>query len=124
LAAEFPDYAALSNPLPIRTNEIQALLSADEAMVVFSVADKESYVFAITRQSFDWEPLPVGMAALSQKVAAFRRGLDAASASDASGGSGQFDVDLANAIYATLLGPVEVLVKDRHSLHIVPAGAR
>ena len=41
-AAEFPDYAALSNPLPIKAAELQALLSADEALVLFSVVDKES----------------------------------------------------------------------------------
>ena len=80
-AAEFPDYAALSNPLPMTAKEIQALLSGDEAMVLFSVADKESYVFALTRESFDWKPLPLGAEALSQKVAAFRRGLDIGNAS-------------------------------------------
>jgi hypothetical protein len=48
-ATEFPDYAALSNPLPMTVKEIQALLSGDEAMVLFSVVDTQSYVFAITR---------------------------------------------------------------------------
>ena len=43
-ATEFPDYAALSNPLPMTVKEIQRLLAADEAMVLFSVADEESYV--------------------------------------------------------------------------------
>ena len=88
LAAEFPDYAALSNPMPITSKEIQPLLSGDEAMVLFAVADKESYVFAITHERFDWKPLPLGAEALSQKVAAFRHGLDVGSASDASGKSG------------------------------------
>ena len=122
LAAEFPDYAALSNPLPLTVKEIQALLSGDEAMVLFSIAEKESYVFAITRVGFDWKPLPLGAEALSREIAAFRRGLDVASASDASGKSGRFDLDRANALYAALLGPVETLVKDSHSLLVVPAG--
>ena len=122
LAAEFPDYAALSNPLPVTAREIQSLLSDDEAMVLFSVADKESYVFAITRESFDWKPLALGAEALSRKVASFRRGLDVASASDASGKSARFDLDLANQLYAALLGPVEALIKDRHALLMVPAG--
>jgi tetratricopeptide (TPR) repeat protein len=122
LAAEFPDYAALSNPLPITAREIQALLSGTEAMVLFSIAEKESYVFAITRQGFDWKPLPLGAEELSREVAAFRRGLDVASAGDASGKSGRFDLDRANALYETLLWPVETLVKDSHSLLVVPAG--
>jgi CHAT domain-containing protein/Tfp pilus assembly protein PilF len=123
LAAEFPDYAALSNPLPLTAKEIQALLSGDEAMVVFSVADHESYVFVLTREGFDWKPLPLGAEALSQKVAAFRRGLNVASASDASGKSALFDLAIAHELYAALLGPVEALAKDKRSLVVVPSGA-
>jgi hypothetical protein len=83
LAVEFPDCAALSNPLPITAEEIQALLSSDEAMVVFAVAEEESYTFA-TRESFDWKPLPLGADSLSQKVARFRRGLDLANLGEGS----------------------------------------
>jgi CHAT domain-containing protein/Tfp pilus assembly protein PilF len=121
--AEFPDYAALSNPLPMTATEIQALLAADEAMVLFAVADKESYVMAITRERFDWKQLPSGAEALSNKVAAFRRGLNVAAVSDASGKSGLFDLSFANELYATLLGPVETLIKDKSSLLVVPAAA-
>jgi CHAT domain-containing protein len=123
LAAEFPDYAALSNPLPVTHAETQALLSADEAMVLFAVADKESYVFALTRESFDWMPIPLGADALAQKIAAFRRGLDVSKATDASGKSGLFDLALANELYVTRLAPVETLVKDKRSLLVVPSGA-
>src|SRR3984893_1395592 len=123
LAAEFPDYAALSNPLPVTGREIQSLLSVDEAMVLFAVTEKESYVFALTRESFDWKQLPLGAEALSRKIAAFRRGLDIALASDASGKSGLFDLPLAHELYVTLLGPVETLTKDKRSLLVAPSGA-
>ncbi len=103
--------------------EIQALLSGDEAMVLFAVTEKESYVFAITREGADWKPIPLGADTLSQKVAAFRRGLDIGKASDASGKSGLFDLALANELYGTLLGQVEPLVKDKRSLLVVPSGA-
>jgi tetratricopeptide (TPR) repeat protein/CHAT domain-containing protein len=75
-AKEFPDYAALSNPLPLTGKEVQALLSADEALVLFSAGGKESYVFALTRDGLDWKAIPVGGQALAEKVAAFRRGLN------------------------------------------------
>jgi CHAT domain-containing protein len=123
LAAEFPDYAALSNPPAMTAREIQALLSGDEAMVLFAVVDKESYVFALTRKGFDWKPLPLGKEALANTVAAFRRGLDVGKASEASGKSGLFDLARANELYATLLEPVETLVKDKRSLLVVPSGA-
>lgn len=123
LAAEFPDYASLSNPLPLALREIQALLSADEAMALYSVVDKRSYVVAITREGVDWKELPLGADALAQKVAAFRRGLDVGKASDASGKSGLFDLALANELYGSLLGPVETLTRDKRSLLVVPSGA-
>jgi CHAT domain-containing protein/Tfp pilus assembly protein PilF len=123
LAGEFPDYAALSNPLPMTSAEIRALLSGDEALVLFAVADKESYVVALTREGFDWKPLPLGADALSREVAAFRHGLDVGSASDASGKAGLFDLAQAYRLYTALLGPVETLVKDKRSLLVVPSGA-
>jgi CHAT domain-containing protein/Tfp pilus assembly protein PilF len=122
-AVEFPDYAALSNPLPVTGREIQALLSGDEAIVVFAVLDKETHVFALTREGVDWKPLPLGAEALSQKVAAFRGGLDVGHASDASGKAGLFDLARAFELYAALLGPVEALVKDKRSLLVVPSAA-
>ena len=122
-AVAFPDYAALSNPLPLKAKEMQALLSDQEALVLFAVAEKESYVFAMTRDRVDWRSIPAGADALSQKVAAFRRGLDIGKASDASGKSGLFDLALANELYGTLLAPVEALVKDKSSLLVVPSGA-
>jgi CHAT domain-containing protein/DNA-binding SARP family transcriptional activator len=121
-AIEFPDYAALSNPLPLTARDIQAVLSADEALVLFSTSgSKESYVFALTRDRVDWQAIPLGADALSHKVAAFRRGLDLeqlAGANDAF-----FDLSLANELYAALLGPVEPLIKDKKQLLVVPSGA-
>jgi CHAT domain-containing protein/Tfp pilus assembly protein PilF len=123
LAVEFPDYAALSNPLPLRAKEIQALLSSDEAFVLFSLGQKQSFVFALTRDNVDWKAIPLGTSALSQKVAVFRRGLDVSKADDASGKSGLFDLALANELYVALLGPVEALAKDKRSLLVAPTGA-
>jgi CHAT domain-containing protein/tetratricopeptide (TPR) repeat protein len=126
LAVEFPDYAALSNPLPMTVKEAQSLLSPDEALVLFAVVDSESYVLAMTRDGFEWRRLLLGAETLSQKIAAFRRGLDLnkiGNADDPSGRTGLFDLALANELYATLLGPVETLVKDKRGLLVVPSGA-
>jgi CHAT domain-containing protein len=123
LAVEFPDYASLSNPLPLAAKDIQALLSGDEAMTIYSVVDKQSYVIAITRDGADWKEVPLGANALAQKVTAFRKGLDVGKARDASGKSGLFDLALANELYVALLGPVEALTKDKRSLLVVPSAA-
>jgi CHAT domain-containing protein len=123
-ANEFPDYAALSNPQPLTVRDIQALLSDGEALLLFATGEKESYVFAMTRHSATWKSISLGTAALSSKVAAFRRGLDyEALQQSAEGGKPVlFDLGLANELYAALVGPVEDVVKDAHHMLIVPSG--
>lgn len=123
LTLEFPDYASLSNPLPLAVSDIQPLLSADEAMVIYSVVDRQSYVIAITREGASWKEISLGADALAQKVAAFRRGLDVDKARDASGKSGLFDLALASELHVVLLGPVEALTKDKRNLLVVPSAA-
>ncbi|TFV70868.1 tetratricopeptide repeat protein [Bradyrhizobium frederickii] len=123
LAVEFPDYSSLANPLPLTVKDIQPLLASDEAMVIYSVVDRRSYVVAITRESVDWKEIPLGADAVAQKVTAFRRGLDVGKARDASGKSGLFDLGLANELYVALLGPVEALTKDKRNLLVVPSAA-
>lgn len=123
LAVEFPDYASLSNPLPLALKDIQPLLSADEAMAIYSVVDRQSYVIAITREGVDWKEIPLSADALTQKVTAFRKGLDVGKARDASGKSGLFDLALASELYVALLGPVEALTKDKRNLLVVPSAA-
>jgi CHAT domain-containing protein len=128
-ASEFPDYAALSNPLPMTAKEVQALLSGDEALVLFaSAGDKESFVFGLTRADSDWKSIPLGGEALAQKVAAFRRGLDVdmvekQSYLDSINEQRElFDLGLAHDVYVALLGPVESLIKDKRRLIVVPYG--
>lgn len=50
LQSEFPDYAALSNPASLAVEEIQPLLSVDDALFDLApVGDNQSFVFAVTR---------------------------------------------------------------------------
>jgi CHAT domain-containing protein/Tfp pilus assembly protein PilF len=124
-AAEFPDYAALSHPQTLTVKDIQDLLSADEALVLFASGDDETYVFAVNGKAAAAKVIPLGAAALSEKVAAFRRGLDVeALRQSAQGGKPVlFDLGLANELYAALIGPVEEAIKDARHLLVVPTGA-
>ncbi|MBR1193450.1 tetratricopeptide repeat protein [Bradyrhizobium sp. AUGA SZCCT0160] len=123
LSAEFPDYAALSNPLPMTVKEIQSLLSGDEAMVLLTATVKDSYAIAITREGFDWSPIGRGSEEMYKLVADFRRGLDIANAGDASGKSTLFNLEFSHWMYNHLLGRVETRLKGKRSLLIVPTGA-
>jgi CHAT domain len=55
---------------------VQSLLGADQGLVFWLSGDKESYVFALTRDALEWNTIPLGSHTLAQKIAAFRRGLD------------------------------------------------
>jgi tetratricopeptide (TPR) repeat protein len=124
LEKEFRDYAALSSPKSLKAEEVQRLLGPDEALVFFLAGDRESYVFALTREAFDWKTIPLSAKSLSENVGVLRLGLDVAELTkSANAGKPQlFDVGLAHQLYAALLEPVEELVKTKHHLMIVPTG--
>ena len=121
---EFPDYAALAHPKPLTAEEVQKLLGADEALVFFLAGANESYVFALTREGFEWRTISLGEKNMAAKVAAFRRGLDVdeLTKSVSMGKAQLFDLAAAHELYVALLGPVEALIKDKPQLLIVPSG--
>jgi tetratricopeptide (TPR) repeat protein/CHAT domain-containing protein len=72
---EFPAYGTLTEPHPLKVDEVLKLLGADEALVFFLTGEKESYVFALTRETFDWRTIPIGGEALENRIRDFRVGL-------------------------------------------------
>ena len=119
---EFPEYAALANPKPLTAEEVQKLLGADEALLFFLAGANESYVFALTREGFEWRTISLGEKNMAAKVAAFRRGLDVdeLTKSVSMGKPQLFDLAAAHELYVALFGPVEALIKDKPLLLIVP----
>ena len=115
LEKEFPDYAALSNPRPLKVEDVQKLLATYEALLLFVTGEEQSYVFAVTADGFDWRPIPAGRSAIVAKVTAFRRGLELDTMQ-------QFDLGLAHELYTLLIGPVDALVKDKGHLLVAPSG--
>jgi tetratricopeptide (TPR) repeat protein len=57
--------------LRFAVEETQKLLRPGEALAFILACDK-----ALTSENFDWQTIPLGKEALSDKVSAFRRGLD------------------------------------------------
>jgi CHAT domain-containing protein/Tfp pilus assembly protein PilF len=122
LEREFPEYAALASPKPLKAEEVQQLLGADEALIFWLAGAEEAYVFALTRDGFDWRTIGIGAESLSEKVAAFRSGLDLDKLQKSAGNPVLFDLALAHELYVALIGPVEELVKDKRHLLAVPSG--
>ena len=89
LARDFPDYAALSNPEPMRIADVQAQLGANQALVLFldtgamglsadkSVIPEETFVWVVAKTEIRWLRSEAGAGTLSRTIAALRCGLDA-----------------------------------------------
>lgn len=122
---QFPNYAALTSPKPLKVEEAQKLLlGADEALVFIQSGHEESYVFAVTRDGFGWATIALDPKGLSDKVATFRRGLNVEDIAQPSAGQRTlFDLAAAHELYGLLLGPVEGLIKGKRNLLVVPSGA-
>ena len=121
---QFPDYAALTSPKPLAVAEAQRLLGADEALIFLQIGYGESFVFALTREGFSWAPIALDAKAITDKVAAFRRGLSVEDvATIEAQDSRLFDLAGAHELYVALLRPVEGLIKGKRHLLFVPSGA-
>ena len=146
LATDFPDYAALSNPQPLAIKDVQTLLAPNEALVMFldtpvtGPTPEEAFLWAITKTSARWVRLGIGGTALTREVTALRCGLDYEGAwadparcrglleadyteQDSRAGKPlPFDAQRAYALYKSLFGEVEDIIKGKELL-VVPAGA-
>jgi tetratricopeptide (TPR) repeat protein/CHAT domain-containing protein len=82
LVAKFPDYAALASPAPLSVEDVQALLSADEALVLFLDTPKmdpmpeETIAWVVTKADTKWVRSELGTRSLTRHVGALRCGLD------------------------------------------------
>ncbi|MBO0766405.1 MAG: tetratricopeptide repeat protein, partial [Hyphomicrobiaceae bacterium] len=148
LAAEFPEYAQLANPKPLTIAAVQSLLREDEALVLFldvpriGTLPEETLAWAITKDEARWISVPPGTAALAERVAKLRCGLDRDGQWAWSGQRWQakgercralrpegldddaslpFDFGIAHELYAQLLAPFADLTKGKRLL-IVPTG--
>jgi CHAT domain-containing protein/tetratricopeptide (TPR) repeat protein len=147
LAKDFPNYAALAKPRPISVQDVQGQLREDEALVlVFDTDDRfkpvpeETFLWVVTKTEVRWVRSELGTAALRRHVAALRCGLDASAWRDKGEARCRellkvnftakeaeadkplpFDASRAHALYKSLFGEVEDLIRNKH-LMIVPSG--
>jgi tetratricopeptide (TPR) repeat protein len=121
LDKQFPDYAALASPRPLKLDEVRGLLAPDEALILYFVGQGESYVLAVTDTGFQWRTIPLGAEQLASRVARFRVGLDVAELAKP-GTTQLFDLAASHELYLALLGPVDALIEGKRHLLVVPTG--
>jgi len=118
IARNFPAYAELANPKPVSIEAAQSLLGGDEALLVYLTGDRESWLWAIRRDTAALYRLALGAKALSEQVSALRERLDPARNPNL----GPFPAVLAYDLYQKILAPAAPLLDGVHHLLIVPDG--
>lgn len=138
-----PSYSALIGLETLAPDDVMRLLAPDEALLVLSVNENETFIWFLTETDSRWLRRDLGAKALSERVGALRCGLDRAAWSGAgsercasllglaSGGSAPhalpFDVTNAHELYKTLFAGAEDLIRNadgtgKHLL-VVPSGS-
>ncbi len=141
LEKNFPNYAELSNPRPLEIAQVRKLLGPDEALILYLVNEKESFVWAVTQNRLEWQVIDQQKGDLEKQIATLRQSLDPVAAVD-TGGRGlsreqvcrglarlnkpcdAYDTDLerAHRLYVGLLQPIAKAIKGKRHLMIVPSG--
>jgi CHAT domain-containing protein/tetratricopeptide (TPR) repeat protein len=145
LAIEFRDYTTLVRARPLSVEEVQAQLGANEALVLvlptpeWKPTPEETFIWVVTKSDLRWVHSDLGQRALAREAGALRCGLDGTAwwrdtacagltgtsytETDYVGGKPlPFDLGRAHALYKSLLGDAEDLIRGKHLL-VVPAGA-
>jgi CHAT domain-containing protein/tetratricopeptide (TPR) repeat protein len=120
LAGEFPRYADFASVGPVSLPEIQSLLRPHEALVMWAVADDESYLFAIRRERALLKRIEMGASELQVAVTLLRRGLEPPDVLVSLQDLPEFDTGNAVQLYRRLLAPAEELLTDVQRLIVVP----
>jgi len=102
LIAAFPAYASLAEPGPIGLGELQKRLGPDEAFLSFVIGHSQSYAMLLRRDGFAVHRIEATDATLADRVTQLREAL-----APRLGSLPDYDLDLAHALYADLLGPFE-----------------
>jgi CHAT domain-containing protein/Tfp pilus assembly protein PilF len=114
LRSEFPRFVELARAQPVGVADLQHALGADEAFAAFTLGDRDSYLFVISKGKAAFFKLDMTRAQAAQSVQELR----AALVDDK-----PFPVAKAHELYARLFGPADDLIAGAKSLIVVPDGA-
>ena len=118
---KFPDYAELVNPKPASLEKVRQLLKDDEVLVSWYFAEKEGFVWAISKHGApQFQRIGIGRAQMAQTVVTLRKSLDpgVATIDDIP----PFNLALAHELYEQILAPVHTALNNKHVLLAVPHG--
>jgi len=116
---KYPDYAEMVEPKPATVERTRALLRADEVLVSWYFAEKEAYVWAISKHDIPlFKAVALGRSEMAQQVSHLRKALDPGVATIDE--IPAFDVKAAFHLYQQILAPVHESLKGKKVLLVVP----
>ena len=108
-----PAYVDLTRPRALKLSEAQALLNADEAMLLTLTADDATYVFAVSKEKAEWVRVPeLDGETLTLWVAAIRESME----EDLRRRTDTFNIEGAHLLYDQLIRPVESVLQGKQTL--------
>ena len=117
---DFSRFAELASARPAALSDVQSVLGSQEALVLWTVGEDESYVFVLRKNRGTFFRAPLRGKEIAETVASLRGSLDA---------KGRpfiklppFDVTKAHGLYQKLLGPADDMLRDAAHLIIVADG--
>lgn len=122
LSREFPEYVDLAMPRPVPVSKVKKLLGRNEALVVFLIGMKNSFIWVLRRDRAEMTRLPITAAELDEAVFDLRSSLDATriqSVADIP----DYPLTKAYELYRKLLAPAEQLLESARHVFVVPGGA-
>ena len=119
IADDFPDFAELSNPTPLNAGAAQSLLTTDEALLVYLITNKATWLWVLRRDDFGFYQIEIGAKELASDVKVLRSSLDPMLNPDRRA----FQAARAYELYRKLVGPAEPLLAGVRHLLIVPDAA-
>lgn len=123
IARKFPRYGELTQPKPLTIAEAQKLLASDEALLLWLVGEKESYLWAVRRERATFHKIALPRDELDAALRLLRQHLDLGASSDPARLLAKpFDAASAHDLYLKLLSPADGLLKGVKHLILVPDG--
>jgi CHAT domain-containing protein len=120
LDREFPRYWELTSRKPLALRAAQQFLGPAEALLVFLVADGDSYAWAVRKNEVRFVRLSISRGDLATLVRKLRTQLDLGAGEPAAMLKRPFDVVTANELYRKLFGAVESQLSGVKHLILVP----
>lgn len=108
LSEKFPQYRNLINQAPVTAKQVQDLLQANEAMLVYTVTEQGAYVWILKQHQMQFRHLSIKQAEIETQVRFLRSKLQP----DANGHLPAFTASTSHRLYQAIFAPAEAYLTD------------